>query len=177
MCIKVSSLENKIFWEKQVSAKEIPQIKSYIDSKNNAVAIVPATLKPIRTNNFENFSKDFFLPTTINHAIRVENIVFKIFAILASLVLDVMTFPIRIFTCIPRIVSNAQRENLFQKYLKAEGADKELIETDRVNVKLEWKKANQSDKEWWEGTINLIEVPDIYGPSKDLNGWSGAVRV
>ena len=50
----------------------------------------------IRVNDFkkmqENFAKDFFLPTTLNHAVKVQNIVLKVFAILASLVLDTVTF-------------------------------------------------------------------------------------
>ena len=115
-CIKVSNLDNNTEWEKELTDEEFPQVQGYVQGKST-IAIIPATFKPVRTNNLKNFSKDFFLPTTLNHAIKVQHTVGKIFAILASLVLDVLTFPIRLLTVIPRVISNAKpEENQLHKY-------------------------------------------------------------
>jgi len=71
-----------------------------LDSK--VVDLLPALLIPVRTNTLKNFSADFFLPTTIHRATRVKGIVGQIFAILGGLLLDTLTFPIRLFTALPR---------------------------------------------------------------------------
>lgn len=70
--------------------------------ENKVVDLLPALLIPVRTNTLKNFSADFFLPTTIHHATRVKGIVGQIFAILGGLLLDTLTFPIRLFTALPR---------------------------------------------------------------------------
>lgn len=190
-CIKVYNLDNNTAWEKHLTNEEFSRVKGYVQGEST-VDIILATLKPIRTNNLENFSKDFFLPTTINHAIKVQHIVGKIFAILASLVLDVLTFPIRLLTCIPRVISNArQTENLLHKYLVAEGVDKKLLQSDHVKVRLEWEKTSQyptshwttsdgvqysshsQEKHWSEKNVNFIEVPMYEGEDHLASGMSG----
>lgn len=190
-CIKVSNLDNNSAWKKQLTNEEFSQVKGYVKGKST-VAILPAAFKPVRTNNLKNFSKDFFLPTTINHAINVQHTVGKVFAILASLALDVLTFPIRLLTCIPRVISNAkQKENLLQKYLIAEGINQKILESDRVRVRLEWEKTSQSptsywttmdgiehsshsqEKHWREENISFIEVPIYEGSDHLDSGMSG----
>lgn len=69
---------------------------------NKVVDLFPALLIPVRTNTLKNFSADFFLPTTIHRATRVKGVVSQIFAILGGLLLDSLTFPIRLFTALPR---------------------------------------------------------------------------
>lgn len=189
--IKVSSLENNIVWEKQLTNDEYQQVKGYVKGKDT-VSIIPATFKPVRTNNLKNFSKDFFLPTTLNHAIKVQHAVGKIFAILASLVLDVLTFPIRLLTVIPRVISNAeQKENQLHKYLITEGVDKKLLESGYVIVKLEWEKTSQfptsfwttndgvqhskhsQENHWCQKQVNFIEVPTSEGSDYLARGISG----
>ncbi len=189
-CIKVSNLDNNSAWEKQLTSKEFLQVKGYVQGKST-VAIIPATFKPVRTNNLKNFSKDFFLPTTFNHAIKVQHTVGKVFAILASLVLDVLTFPIRLLTCIPRVISNSrQTQNLLHTYLIAEGVDKKLLESDHVRVRLEWEKISQfptshwttkdgvqhsshsKEKHWSEENVNFIEVPTY----EDSDHWDSGMN-
>jgi len=192
--IKVSSLDNNIFWEKQLTSDEYQQVKDYVKGKDT-VSIIPATFKPVRTNNLKDFSKDFFLPTTINHAIKVQHVVGKIFAILASLVLDVATFPIRLLTVIPRVISNAKKEeSQLHKYLITEGVDKKLLESDHVRVQLEWEKisrcftahwttqdgvqhsSHSQEEHWKEEMVNFIEVPTYEG-SGDFSSGMGMMAV
>lgn len=190
-CIKISNLDNNTAWEKQLTSAEFPQVKGCVQGKST-VAIIPATFKPVRTDNLKNFSKDFFLPTTFNHAIKVQHTVGKVFAILASLVLDVLTFPIRLLTCIPRVISNSRRtENPLHNYLIAEGVDNKLLESDHVRVRLEWEKTSQfptshwttkdgvqhsrhsQEKHWSEGNVNFIELPTYEGSDHLATGMSG----
>lgn len=189
--IKVSSLGNNAVWEKQLTRDEYQKVKDYAKGKDT-VSIVPATFKPVRTNNWKNFSKDFFLPTTINHAVKVQHTVRKIFAILASLILDVLTFPVRLLTVIPRVISNAkQSENPLQTYLIAEGVDKKLLEADHVRVRLEWEKTSQfpihfwttndgvehskhgQENHWLEKNVNFIELPMYEGSGYFASGMNG----
>lgn len=180
--LKVSNLENNVVWDKQLGDQERQEVKGYISGRR-VIGIIPATLIPVRTNSLENFSKDFFLPTTVNHAIQVQHVVGKIFAILASLVLDVVTFPIRVVLCIPRIISNArQKENLLRKYLVKEGVDKKLLASDHVRVELRWERTSSlapqtaqdgtvhqqynHERHWQMENVNFVELP-IY---KDA-GW------
>ena len=58
--IRISNLANNSAWEKQLTSPEYQQVKDY-GKGENTVSIIPATFKPVRTNNLKNFSKDFFL--------------------------------------------------------------------------------------------------------------------
>ena len=68
--LKVSNLENNTSWEKHLSHDEYLQAIGTLEGKNT-VALIPATFKAVRDDNWKNFSKDFFLPTTVNRAIKV----------------------------------------------------------------------------------------------------------
>lgn len=162
--IRVSNLENNTVWQKQLSDKEYHPVSGFTRSEHT-IAIIPATLKPVRTNNLKNFSKDFFLPTTINHAIKAHHIACKFFAILPALALDGITLPIRFLTCVPRIWSNAGKEvHPLKKYLINESVDKKLLESDHVRVRLGWKS------NWLEHNVNFIEVPIYKGSDYWENG-------
>lgn len=189
--INISNLDNTLSWEKQLSeGPEYEKVKTFVNDKSrSSVGIIKATLTPIRTNNLKNFSKDFFLPTTINHAIKVQKAASKPFAILASLILDVLTFPIRFLTCIPRIISNAkQEEHLLHKYLIKEGADKTLLESGHARVELGLESISQFPTSTWTADddsihskysieekvstkmVNFIEVP-MYESWKNKLVW------
>lgn len=97
--------------------------------ENKVVDLLPALLIPVRTNTLKNFSADFFLPTTIHRATRVKGIVGQIFAILGGLFLDTLTFPIRLFTALPRhLYINSRPMHAFRKEIL------EIIQRDVENV-------------------------------------------
>ncbi len=190
--INISLLENtNIYWEKQLSGGELQQVRNAIKG-HQVVAILPATLKPVRTNNCKNFAKDFFLPATVNHAIKVQHLVAKVFAILFSLILDLSTLAIRLLTCIPRAVSNArQPKNPLHSYLTAQqGINKKLLAADHVKVKLVWESVSNfgfsewtdadgvfhrqrnMDLNWKEECINFIEQPIYEGYDLSCSGIS-----
>jgi hypothetical protein len=111
---------------------------------------------------------------------------------LGALILDTLTFPIRLLTCIPRVISNAgQEQNPLKKYLLAEGVDPKLLESNHVKVRLEWEKTSQfptsywttkdgvqhskhsQEKHWSEQNVNFIEVPTYSGYDKFSSGSNG----
>lgn len=74
------------------------------------ICLIGAMLMPVRTNRISSFSQDFFLPTTVHLVWKVQGVANRIFPVIVSLLLDIVTFPIRCVTCIPRFVLNAFRE-------------------------------------------------------------------
>lgn len=99
------------------------------------VGILGATLRPVRTNTLKNFAKDFFLPTTVNQALRVKPLARRVFAILGALVLDTLTFPVRLLTCIPTILTNTKPEDHpFYQYLKTDPAAQHVLHAEHVRV-------------------------------------------
>lgn len=175
--IKVSNLGNGTSWEKIL--KEDRHVISYVKGYE-AVGLVRATLMPVRTNNFKNFAKDFFLPTIVNHAIKVQHSVGRIFAILGALILDSLTFPIRLLTCIPAVILNAwQAKNPLKKYLVNVGVNPKLLKDDHVRERMQWEKLSatgytttpdgvrhpcyQYITHWSEQNINFIKVPTYPG--------------
>lgn len=174
--IDISNAEGTLVWGKELSGEEYEEVREYVNTGRNSVSLISALWKPVRTNNLKNFAKDFVLPTMINRALRVENIACKIFAILAALVLDVCTLPIRCVTFIPRIIVNKkQGENGLRQYLIDENVDDQLLISDHVRVKLEWedrkliskklekgariRKTFRKEKHWREINVNFIELP------------------
>jgi hypothetical protein len=142
--ISVTNIENNSSWSKNLTETEYQNLKPLIKGYDTVFAF-RATLMPVRTNNLSNFAKDFFLPTVVNHAIEVQGVVGRIFAILGALILDSVTFPVRLLTCIPRVISNArQPENLFKKYLKAQDVEPRVLESGSVKAELNWMTRPQS---------------------------------
>jgi len=176
--IEVTNLNNGTKWEKQFLSEDSSQIIDYSVGRKN-IDLLSALFFPVRTNNIKNFAKDFLLPTTFNYPIKIQNIVVKVFAIFSSIFIDIITFPIRLITCIPRKISNEQQQqqHLLLNYLKQQNVDKKLIDSDYVRVKLYWETTSTSDfiqytsedgtvhrtartyQNYIEKNINFIELP------------------
>lgn len=167
--VKISNLENKTVWEKPISIEEYKQIKSFMSKGHNTVLPFVAVLYPVRTNNLNNFAVDFFLPSTINIAIRVENVIGRVIATIAAIMLDVATLPIRLLTTIFRIQSNSNRAiTPLHRYLLDQKVDSKLFETGYVNVHLSRIKTDveflgkKHDKinAYRSMNFNIIEMPE-----------------
>jgi hypothetical protein len=179
--IKVYNLDSSLAWEKQLSNEEFPQVKDFAKSRGCS-SVIPAILKPTRTNNLTNFSKDFFFPVTLHYTIKMENTVRKIFIVLSSLALDMLTLPIRLLTLLPTVILHATaKRHLLIKYLMAEGVNRKLLKSDHLKVRLEWEKICQfptpqcktkdgeqhiphiERKHWREEYLNFILMPPYEG--------------
>jgi hypothetical protein len=178
--VQVTNPQNNLSWEKQLSNEELAQVQQHCKGQP-AINIFAATLKPVRTDNWENFSKDFFLPTLKNHALKVQHAVGKIFAILSALILDLITFPIRLITCIPRVITNSKKdEHPLYRYLQTNAVDPRISESDHVLVKFGWEGRSQLIAEfrnedgtvtrtpdrsqfWQKKPVNFVELPTYEG--------------
>jgi hypothetical protein len=138
--LQVFNSDKSITWQKSLNEEEFTKVQEYTKGENK-VSLFYANLVPVRTNNFHNFSKDLFLPLTLRaNARKVNDSVGSYFLLLAALVFDLLTFPIRLITAIPRVISNPKKEdNLFYKYLLTQNVDKKLLELDLVKVSFEWE--------------------------------------
>lgn len=137
-------------WTKKLEEEEFHQVREMIKEGPNGLHMFDAIWYTVRTNTIVNFAKDFFLPTFINHAIKAQNTAFKIFAILASLAMDIITFPIRIVKTMINICTKKMlKEHPFHKYLKEQGANEELLNSEYVRLKYCWYIPSQKEKTTW----------------------------
>ena len=146
-------------WQKTLEGEEAAEVQKYLKQSNRrTIGVFEATLYPVRTNELKNFAKDFFLPTTLNHAVHLRNTAIRVMGIVLALGLDMITFPIRLVTCFPRATVNFVRnftENPLIRYLRrqndpiAEG----LASLKRVRVSLLGCKTIE------QTTYNFTEMP------------------
>lgn len=150
--------DNNITWTQQLFDTDYKNVSTYFYTRQS-VSLIKATLCPVRTDSGKNFAIDFFLPTTINHAMKVQNTVRKIFAILGSLLLDAITFPIRLLRGPFRMATNKKQSNhhLYQ-YLSMNGADKKLFESNHIRVRIHFP-AGTGELMTKEINVNFIDLP------------------
>lgn len=122
--------------------------------------ILNSAVIPVRTN-FKDFYKDLFLPTVINRALAVNGIVKKSFALLFSLALDVLFFPVRVITFIPRAIYNALQTDhpLYEFLTKQQGISEKLIGNGLLILKCREEASLAGDSSIEEG-IEVIEKPN-----------------
>ncbi len=171
--VKITNPDNNhdiIFEKNPISEGEYDEIDEYCKFKFKRSNGFRALFYPIRTHNREVFAKDTFLPTVFNRAIKVQNISIRIFALLAAIVLDIVTIPIRLLTCRQRYKYNRKNKVVMEqtpqeskhplrKYLKDEGVSVKSLKLKKVRVKLFWKEVK---------TDPLIEQLDCEGVSSHL---------
>lgn len=56
---------------------------------------------PVRIDNLADMAKDLFLPNFVNHVLKINNVVAKIFLTLFALAWDVLTLPCRVLIGLP----------------------------------------------------------------------------
>ncbi len=91
--LRISSLERDIIstfdWQRRLEHPDevLTRVEKGVRSAGSAeeVRLFWATLICVRTNRLSTFVKDFFLPTLTNHALKVDNVVGRVFAILSTL--------------------------------------------------------------------------------------------
>lgn len=100
--ISVMGKSNELYRQEIHSFKEATDFVNKYGKSVPGESLWKATIIPLRTDNWKDFAIDLFLPTFINHAIKVDNIALKIIASLFAIALDIITF-------IPRLVASPFR--------------------------------------------------------------------
>lgn len=168
--IKVYNLaQPTVIWEQPVQ-----NLKEYRDLKNkcfsgSSVEYPYLLLFPARTNFLSNFAEDFFFPSLYHGWVKVDSLAQTIIENLVFFLIDLVTLPVRIVTCIPRAFYNAlQKEHLFLTYLKQQNVPKQLLETDHVRVEFIAQ---------FEASAPLKETSVISGKEEAFIFQSGGVTV
>ena len=101
-----NSEDNNIFEKAYFSPGEVEFFfKTYAKSKPGW-SMIRGAICPLRTNNPKNFSKDLFLPTFVNFALKVNNVALKLFAAIFAIAFDIITFPVRLVVTPFRVIYN-----------------------------------------------------------------------
>ena len=101
------------------SKEEFQAVVNLCDNKRR-INWLESLIIPVRTDNLNNFCKDFFLPGLFNPAFKTQDVALTIFLCMLMPVYDIMTLPIRLITVIPRYVYNSihpKESHPFYQYL------------------------------------------------------------
>jgi hypothetical protein len=124
--MKIAVQDQGMVWNLNISEEVAQRIEVY--SKTKTEQIIPPAL-----------SRKFFFPTVRNHALKVENIAVKIFAVLAALIFDVVTLPFRTF--FPDKMTTVKKlTHPFYIFLRTNYRDIEISPTSSLEVELLNKK-------------------------------------
>lgn len=121
---------------------------------------------PVRTHNLKDFAKDFFIPTVIRYAIKIDSFLFDGIKFFFCLMLDIVTFPARVITVIPRVIYNIQfpkEKDPFFQFLKSKGVEVDNLLTQDY-IKTRFLKYNYENKvfsgEESRYTASFIAMPN-----------------
>lgn len=89
---------------RSAEGEALVRLKREMSNSSSVYSRVSPLLVPLRTNRLKNLMEDLFFPTIVHHAMKVQEIGAKILAIVATFFVDLFTLPIRLVTCIPRII-------------------------------------------------------------------------
>ncbi len=96
--VQIKDLEDNLLFEKEISSPEEMGAFLRLNAPSKKGWSIPyGCAFPQRTQNLKDFSKDFFLPTFVNFALKVNNIAIKVIASIFAIALDIVTFPVRFF--------------------------------------------------------------------------------
>lgn len=161
--IKLSNPDQTLIWRGLVNETQYQEIM--VKSCKKVVDSVDCILFPARTYSLEIFCKDFFLPTTTQNYFRIckiKNIALKNIAFVGSIILDICTLGIRIFTFIPRIIYNANKsEDPLLKFLTKEGVQ-DKINSDHINLtclKINGRIYSKNSQDFFDYEKKIITQP------------------
>jgi len=145
-------------WERNFTEAQVDHVKDLLANDESAwVDWHIGSLVPLRTNSWKSFATDFFLPTAMNHVMKIDNLAKRILAITGAMMWDLITFPIRLLTCVPRLLSNAYRKDSeIKKFIKLH-CPAEMASADVVKVTT--KKQTHDRIEWFGQEVPLVQVP------------------
>lgn len=58
-------------------------------------SLLEGLVKPLRMDSWQHFAEDFFFPTFVHYALKVNHIALKVISSICAIALDVITLPIR----------------------------------------------------------------------------------
>lgn len=132
----------ELLWHKKIDDKEYGRLCKTLQKCNRKIGLYQTLAMPVRTYSINRFAKDFFSPcasVVFKYAIKrnPKSTLGDVSNFLLCVVLDILTFPLRLLTVIPRVFRNAlMKENPFLKYLRKENVSEKILKRKYVFVKL-----------------------------------------
>jgi hypothetical protein len=150
IAIKVNPSVQNYLYEQKLDAHQATKLLQ----SEARYDLFKATLITVRTNSVQNFCKDFFLPTFINQTLKSHDVVLKVLLTLPTLVLDIVTFPLRAITLIPRFVYNlgkTREHHPLHQYLIQKGIKPKDLAVDSITLR--YAKQDKA------GNLHVSEAP------------------
>jgi len=145
------------------SVEEFQAVANLCDNKRR-ISWLESLIIPVRTDNFNSFCKDFFLPGLFNEALKTKDVALKIFLCIMMPIYDIITFPIRLITVIPRSIYNAmhpKEAHPFYQYLINNGVDAADLSVGHVYLETEWMEGRRGLGQF-ESNRNLTTQGDTF---------------
>lgn len=136
--IQIKDKEGCVLYQQPCSSEE--ELKAFIHSygkSKNGWSFIQTAMIPLRTQNLKDFSKDFFLPTFVNFALKINNLALKIIASIFTIILDIATAPLRLLTTPFRIYYNRKRpesEHPLINLIKSNPQSQKALKTNFVDL-------------------------------------------
>lgn len=152
--VEVKNSKGSILYNETCSLTE--DIDNFINQYGKSKpgwSLIRGALLPLRTKNVRDFSKDFFLPTFVNFALKVNNIALKVLASIFAIAFDVITFPIRLLVTPVRAIYNYRKSDdkhplisLIEQTNKNNSVNEDILTINYIKEEIELKKSNSECK-------------------------------
>jgi hypothetical protein len=143
----------------------------FTQKKRELPGLLSSSLFTVRTNHLTNFTKDFFCPTLVHCANRVECCVARFLTMVAAFFWDLITLPIRALTLLPMIIYNCvQPQHEIITVLKRAGIRADFS-PEIIQVHTEYYHAMRSSEETdEENHVKVLEVhARVFGSTEMFN--------
>lgn len=137
--ISVENLKGKEVFKQNVSSLEdMGHFFQTYGKSTPGYPILKASFIPTRTDNIQDLVKDLFLPTFINHALKVHSLIGRIFASIAAIALDIATFVPRFFIAPLKAYSDYTNKDKHPlvNLLKSHSGASQAIKDDVLKIKV-----------------------------------------
>jgi hypothetical protein len=142
--IIIQNEEGEGFYGRGVSTAGAVEFIDQYDVSGSATPFWKASLIPLRMDNWCHFASDFFFPTLVNHAIKVDHIVLRMFALVFSIIFDIVTFLSRLVTCPFQIFNHFNARN-DHDLVRLTSRSNQVINSDVLTINVRLKRVDIED--------------------------------
>lgn len=157
--IKANPEDQQCLFSKSFNSREDFQAVLNHCKNRKTIGFFEASVITVRTNNLNNFCKDFFLPSFFNYTLKIKDIGERVLITTIGSCLDICGFPIRVLTIAPRVIYNLQnskQDHPLYKYLVSNGVPLRALEVDHIYLEQEYHDDRR--EEVFGHTLNFIQV-------------------
>lgn len=162
--IRVSSPEGKTLFSKRFADREQFLATTQNWESRGLAGHLDSLLLTTRTDSWEHFRDDFFLPGFVNTALKCDELIPKIILAICLIPLDLLTLAVRLVTLLPRYIYNSgylkESHPLYQYLIQGGVSPKTLEDAHVVLSTLDVEHSGNNDTLIWKSTdFFLIESP------------------